>query len=167
MKRKTIIQLAIVALSFALYITLIVKNANGYLIRLQAYIDLPLITGMTWIFMMWLCIVILKGDTGFMKIGAGLGVFGSAFVLLFSIVSNEASYEMVTSSDYELIVEVIDMPLSQRINLYEQNDLFFSKYLDYVIVSTNYVITYEIVDDSFVIYKCLDTVCDTESIELN
>lgn len=167
MKKSTWITGIVIGLYIISYIIVTAKQMNGYILRLQGFIDIPILTVMFWLLVFWICYKAIIGDTGFMKIGAVLAATCGVFLLLFLFVSNERDYDLISSDDYELVVEIIHADNSKRVSVFKKEGLFFSKYVDYVVVSNNYELFYEIDGSTFKVSKCLDETCDIEEISLN
>jgi hypothetical protein len=112
------------------------------------------------------CINLLIADTGFIKIGAVLGIIAGSLILIFQMVNNTSDFDKITSDKYELIVEIEDLSDRVRVIVHKKDSIFFSKFVDSVIVRDYYNFSYEIVGDSLIITKCSVDSCLTDEIDL-
>jgi hypothetical protein len=121
---------------------------------------------MFWFFMILASINLLVADTGFLKIGAVLGIVTSVFILGFQMVTNTSSFELVTSDKYELIVETVGSPDPGRVIVYKKDNLFFSNFVGSTRIDHYYDLSYEIVGDSLILTMCTVNSCITDEIDL-
>ena len=164
-KNKRILRI-ITILFFIMYALLTLKFSNGLISNLQAYINLQLIPIMFWSFMILVSINLLIADTGFIKIGAIIGVVTGVLVLIFTMLNNTSTFDLVTSDKYQLIVETVGSPDTGRVIVYKKDNLFFSKFVGSALVADNYDLSYEIVGDSLILTKCSVNGCITDEINL-
>lgn len=166
MKKNKLI-LRIITISFLLmYVLLTYKFYNGFIANLQVYSSCQLIPIMFWCFMILVSINLLIADTGFIKIGAIIGVVTGILVLIFIMLNNTSTFDLVTSDKYQLIVETVGSPDTGRVIVYKKDNLFFSKFVGSALVADNYDLSYEIVGDSLILTKCSVNGCITDEIEL-
>ena len=156
----------ITILVFLMYVLLTFKFYNGLILNLQGYSRLQFIPIMFWSFMILACINLLIADTGFIKIGAVLGIIAGSLILIFQMVNNTSDFDKITSDKYELIVEIEDLSDRVRVIVHKKDSIFFSKFVDSVIVRDYYNFSYEIVGDSLIITKCSVDSCLTDEIDL-
>ncbi len=166
MKKNKFILRIITILFFLVYILLTFKFYNGLILNLQGYSMLQFIPIMFWSFIILTCIDLLIADVGFIKIGAILGIVAGSLILIFQMVNNTSDFDKITSDKYELIVEIEDLSDRVRVIVYKKDSIFFSKFVDSVIVRDYYNFSYEIVGDSLIITKCSVNSCITDEIDL-
>ena len=165
--KKKILRLSILAVLFFLMFSILsIKFYNGFIPNIQTYSNLQFIPTLFWLFLITIFTIIIAGDNGFMKIGAVFGIATGIIVIIFLIVNNSSSFELITSDKYELIVETENIPGITNINVYEKDGLFFSKFVDNAKIQDIYELSYEIVGDSFVITMCSINSCITLDIDL-
>lgn len=164
-KTKLVLKLMFI-LFLMMYIILTFKSFNGLIPNLQAYSNLKFIPIMFWLFVILFFINLIIADIGFIKLGAVIGIVTGVFILVFQMVYNTSSFDLITSSKYELIVETIVSPDIGRVKVYKKDSQFFSKFVGSVLVDDDYDYSYEIVGDSFIISMCNLNYCITDEIDL-
>lgn len=122
---------------------------------------------MFWSFIILVFVTMLVGDTGFLKLGAVIGVITGVLILVFQMVNNTSTYDLMKSDNYTLIVETDSSPGERSVNVYTKDSLFFSKYVGNVKIQDIYDTSYEMIGDSFIINKCTLNSCVTVEIDLN
>lgn len=167
MRKPKKILVLIATFLFFVYLFLLFKLYNGLILNLQVYSSLNLITLIFWSGIILICIHFILADIGFMKIGAILTFFTGLLVVIFQILNNTTSYDIVTSDKYKLIVEIIEEPGTIEFKVYNKENILFSEYVDSITIVDNFIVSYDIVGDEFIVTKCNINVCLTDEMELN
>jgi ABC-type transport system involved in multi-copper enzyme maturation permease subunit len=167
MKKQRKILILSTIVSFILLIIVWTQEINGHILNIQAYLDLKIFLVLFWLSIGLLFILILISDTGFLKLGALLGLFTSVLVLIISLAINNTQFESMKSDTHKLVLEIIDESTYYELRVYEKENLFFSEIVKSTTVPKYYDFSYEIVGDKFIITKCGTSTCNTEEIELN
>jgi len=157
----------VIIILFLLFFVLLFQNINNQILRIQAYFDLSLITAIFWILVLLLSLKILYSDTGFLKIGAVLGIILTGVMFIFLMIIKPNQYDLVNSDNYEVIIE-IDQSLDSRvINVYQRNNFFFSKKIHSFQAPDYYDYKYEIIESDLIISRCTEISCINEVISLD
>ncbi|MBN2890918.1 MAG: hypothetical protein JXL97_03550 [Bacteroidales bacterium] len=167
MKKQRKILIISTIISFILLIIVWSQEINGHILNIQAYLDIEIFLVLFWLFFGMIFMLILISDTGFLKLGALLGLFTSILVLIISLAINNTDFEPMKSDNHNLVLEISDQTTYYEIKVYEKDNIFFSKLVKTTSVPTYYEFTYEIVGDKFIITKCGVSTCNTEEINLN
>ncbi|MDC0558789.1 hypothetical protein OAO42_00105 [Candidatus Izimaplasma bacterium] len=165
--KKTKLGLAVLIVLFlVLYVLLTCKLSNGFISNVQVYSRIQLIPLTFWIFVILIAVYVLISDSGFFKIGAIIIVATGLFVLTLQMVNSTSSYDTITTDEYDLVVEIVWAPSNETFNVYEKENIFFSKFVGSITVADYYDKSYEVVGDSFIIQKCTEVSCITAEIDL-
>lgn len=166
MKKKLRILEISSAILFVIYIFTTYQYANGSILRIQAYSDLSLIPVFFWGAFLLIGIRIMKGDTGFIRIGIVLGLGLGCFVMIRQIVFNPYEFERIHVDNHDIIVLVETYPDDRYVVVYQKQNLLFSTFVGSVQVPLVYELSYELDGDTVIVYKCAEVSCVTNEINL-
>lgn len=166
MKKSIIVLRAITVLFLVVCIILTYRLSTGLISNLQIYSKIKLIPFSFWLFVILVCVNLLLEDTGFIKIGAIIIIFVGCFTLIYELVNTSTSYDLVTTDEYELLLETVEAQSSETYNVYKKDSIFYSRYVGSITVANYYNKSYEIVDDTFLVTKCTDVSCITAELDL-
>ncbi len=133
--------------------TLFIANINGYIIRLQGYFNFSLLLLAFFMYLLTGYIILIKKAPIYMKI-----IISVYFILVlgmigpFIIFPNSEHY-FVATDDYEVIVlkEQIPGTTVNEFWFYKKENILFSKEIGYCNSSVNYLCSFEIIDNLFII----------------
>jgi len=162
--RKALIY--IICLLLLIYVLLTLLVSKGYILNLQVFINFNLIPLVFWMFVILAGLRVIMADIGFLKLG-GVLIMATAFIILVTQLSyTNIKYESFNNENYELIVSVSENSDYHSVSVYKNVNLIYSEYLDTISVTVQYTISYEIVDDTFIVHKCTEVSCIDEIVEL-
>lgn len=163
-KRRVLI-FAFLILLVAIFFT--IKDINEYMLRLQAYTAFHLIQTLYWVIILLLFVRVLIGDSGYLKMGAALGILVAIYFIMFRAATNEFEYTVLKSENYEVTLVIGEGISGYDVMVYSKSDILFTKYIDQSKIDYHYDVTYEIVGDNLIIEKCTPNGCQIEEIQLN
>ena len=165
-KNKKFISYSII-FSLVIFILLWIQELNGYILNIQAYFDLRFTLVIFWVLMAFIFIKIIISDSGFFKLGGFLGLCSCFIVLIINYSIRDYNYEMIKSESYHIVIEEVKVNSTIVFNVYQKRNFLFSEYIDNIKVNNHYDISYELIDNKFIVTKCGIATCRTENIVLN
>ena len=169
MGRSKIVLFALSGMFLFLAIILFIANINGYIIRLQGYFNFSLLLLSTFLYIFIAYIVLIKKAPIYMKIIISIYIFIVLGIMGPFIVFPNTEHYFVTNDDFEVIVqkEYFQGTTSNEFWFYKKDNILFSKKIGACSSSVNYLCSFEIVDNLFIIEDCGRRTCDIEEIELD
>lgn len=165
-KTKRNISIAIISL-LVVFLLLWIQELNGYILNIQGYFGLRWTLVVFWAFIALVFIRTMISDTGFLKLGSVLGVFTCGLILIVNYSIKDYNYEIVKSEEYHIVIEKVEENSSIVFNVYQRKNFLFSEYIDSINVHDYYEITYEFIDNRFIVTKCGVATCRSEEIILD
>ncbi len=150
-----------------IYFLLTGKYIDYHILNIQAYVNESFVFICFILFLTSVFAVVLRSDSGFMKIGAVFGIFFTVFTLAFNLANPQYEYETLSSDQYDLIIKTEEIHGSLHISVYQREDVLFSEYVDKIVIDDHYETTLMIEANMFVIIKCTDLACQREELTLN
>lgn len=156
----------IAAILFIIFVCLTILESRGNILNLQVYININLLPLIFWLFVGFLGVRIVMADLGFLKIGGVLNVLVAFVILATQLSYNDIKFESLKSEDYELILSINRSSDNRYVSVYKKVNGIYSEYLDTISVTSQYSMSYEIIDDTFVLHKCTEVTCIEDVVEL-
>lgn len=149
-----------------IFLVLWIQELNGYILNIQAYFGLRLSLVSFWLLMTLIFVRVILSDSGFFKLGSAIGLLTCAIVLIVNFTIKDYQYEAVKSDQYQVVIEKVEVRSIIEFNIYQRDNFLFSRYVDKINAQTYYDITYELIDDRFVVTKCGVATCRSYEIVL-
>ncbi len=158
----------VISIFFSLLtLVLFIIRLNGYILRLQGNSNYSLIllaffllVVFSFVYSILVFPMILKIVLGFVLGTYGL-IIGS--ILIFTNFNGI----VITKGDYEIIVEIEELPDAEELWFYETKNFFFSKQIGTCTDNDSVTCSYRIEEDLFIIEECGRRPCKVQEIELD
>lgn len=145
---------------FALvFLFLIYQSSFDKILRIQGYVGISLIAASLWLLVIIIGIKLIYSDVGFLKIGAVLGFCLALIMFVFLFSYKPYSYEIESSNEYEVVIEIDDSRNYRVINIYSKENFLFSKKISEISTQDHYNLEYEIIGDNLIFKRCTSVSC--------